>query len=427
MKKQTRGWKRIMAVALAVLIAGSTVEPSALKVAAAGQKQAAVTTASDEPDAAMTKTAVGSATVSGNSGTVADKASGGQYGIATLSGESGSADDVVSLTVGETTTYYRCLSEAVAALPKGSDATLTLLNDCQADLAGVNWMIGSNQSDTITLDLAGHALVLPEGYSVVLKSNTFIVMSSQDGGEIQGGAYVSSEKTAVFKENVRVTGTATVKNTNTTIRIEGADIAILWVAAGNCMISSGSVEKIEWYGADLLAITGGTIGNLNCIYPYLKRSTAFPAGYGVKNPDTGIRYTRAELDAEGFSGKIEAYSCNEHVYEKGCCKYCNALIADCRHADLDQDTGVCGNCGLQVLAAVRSEEDTVYCVSWEALCSETDKLVDGKEYTVYFYTDVTVTDETQCARLQNGTVTLDLGGHNIKSGRELSLRLQAVR
>lgn len=421
MKKQTRGWKRIMAVALAVLIAGSTVEPSALKVAAAGQKQAAVTTASDEPDAAMTKTAVGSATVSGNSGTVADKASGGQYGIATLSGESGSADDVVSLTVGETTTYYRCLSEAVAALPKGSDATLTLLNDCQADLAGVNWMIGSNQSDTITLDLAGHALVLPEGYSVVLKSNTFIVMSSQDGGEIQGGAYVSSEKTAVFKENVRVTGTATVKNTNTTIRIEGADIAILWVAAGNCMISSGSVEKIEWYGADLLAITGGTIGNLNCIYPYLKRSTAFPAGYGVKNPDTGIRYTRAELDAEGFSGKIEAYSCNEHVYEKGCCKYCNALIADCRHADLDQDTGVCGNCGLQVLAAVRSEEDTVYCVSWEALCSETDKLVDGKEYTVYFYTDVTVTDETQCARLQNGTVTLDLGGHNIKSGREGTL------
>ena len=70
MKKQTRRWKRIMAVALAVLIAGSTVEPSALKVAAAGQKQAAVTTASDEPDAAMTKTAVGSATVSGNSGTV---------------------------------------------------------------------------------------------------------------------------------------------------------------------------------------------------------------------------------------------------------------------------------------------------------------------------------------------------------------------
>lgn len=421
MKKQTRRWKRIMAVALAVLIAGSTVEPSALKVAAAGQKQAAVTTASDEPDAAMTKTAVGSATVSGNSGTVADKASGGQYGIATLSGESGSADDVVSLTVGETTTYYRCLSEAVAALPKGSDATLTLLSDCQADLAGVNWMIGSNQSDTITLDLAGHALVTPEDYSLALISNTFIVMSSQAGGELQGGGvYVWPEKTAVFKENVRVTGTAQVNRYNTTICVEGADIAILDVANGSGRISSGRVEEIKWPGGELLAITGGTIGKLN-FESYLKRSTAFPAGYGVKNPDTGIRYTRAELDAEGFSGKIEAYSCNEHVYEKGCCKYCNALIADCRHADLDQDTGVCGNCGLQVLAAVRSEEDTVYCVSWEALCSETDKLVDGKEYTVYFYTDVTVTDETQCARLQNGTVTLDLGGHNIKSGREGTL------
>lgn len=421
MKKQTRGWKRIMAVALAVLIAGSTVEPSALKVAAAGQKQAAVTTASDEPDAAMTKTAVGSATVSGNSGTVADKASGGQYGIATLSGESGSADDVVSLTVGETTTYYTCLSEAVAALPKGSDATLTLLDDCQADLASVNWMIGSNQSDTITLDLAGHALVTPENYSLALISNTFIVMSSQAGGELQGGGvYVWPEKTAVFKENVRVTGTAQVNRYNTTICVEGADIAILDVANGSGRISSGSVEEIKWPGGELLAITGGTIGKLN-FESYLKRSTAFPAGYGVKNPDTGIRYTRAALDAEDFSGKIEAYSCKEHVYEKGYCKYCNALKADCKHADLDQTTGVCGNCGLQVLAAVRSEEGNVYCTSWETLCSETEKLVDGKEYTVYFYTDVTVTDETQCARLQNGTVTLDLGGHNIKSGREGTL------
>lgn len=415
MKKQTRRWKRIMAVALAVLIAGSTVEPSALKVAAAGQKQAAVTTASDEPDAAMTKTAVGSATVSGNSGTVADKASGGQYGIATLSGESGSADDVVSLTVGETTTYYTCLSEAVAALPKGSDATLTLLDDCQEDLADVNWTIGSNQSDTITLDLAGHALVTPEDYSLVLISNTFIVMSSQAGGELRGkGVYVAREKTAVFKENVKVTGMLSVTQTDVTVCIEGASIAKLNFSEGSCRVSSGSVEEIEWRNVGL-AITGGTIGNLNCIYPYLKRSTAFPAGYGVKNPETGIRYTRAELDAEDFSGKIEAYSCKEHVYEKGYCKYCNALIADCKHADLDQTTGVCGNCGIQVLAAVRSEEGNVYCTSWETLCSETEKLVDGKEYTVYFYTDVTATGE-QCAKLQNGTVTLDLGGHNIKNG-----------
>ena len=413
MKKQTRGWKRIMAVALAVLIAGSTVEPSALKVAAAGQKQAAVTMASDEPDAAMTKTAVGSATVSGNSGTVADKASGGQYGIATLSGESGSADDVVSLTVGETTTYYTCLSEAVAALPKGSDATLTLLDDCPVDMK--DWTIGSNQSDTITLDLAGHALVTPEGYSVVLKSNTFIVMSSQDGGELRGkGVYVAREKTAVFKENVRITGMVNMNQRDATVCVEGASIAKLQFSEGSCRVSSGSVEEIEWSNVGL-AITGGTIGKLNC-ESYLKRSTAFPDGYGVKNPDTGIRYTRAALDAEDFSGKIEAYSCKEHVYEKGYCKYCNALIADCRHAGLDQTTGVCGNCGLQVLAAVRSEEGNVYCTSWETLCSETEKLVDGKEYTVYFYTDVTVTDEKQCARLQNGTVTLDLGGHNIKSG-----------
>ena len=401
-----------MAVALAVLIAGSTVELSALTVAAAGQKQAAVTTASDEPDAAMTKTAVGSATVSGNSGTVADKASGGQYGIATLSGESGSADDVVSLTVGETTTYYTCLSEAVAALPKGSDATLTLLNDCPVDMT--DWTIGSNVTGTITLDLAGHALVTPEDISLVLKSNNSIVMSSKAGGELRGkGVYVAREKTAVFKENVRITGMVNMNQRDATVCVEGASIAKLQFSEGSCRVSSGSVEEIEWSNVGL-SITGGTIGKLNC-ESYLKRSTAFPDGYGVKDPETGNRYTRAELDAEGFSGKMEVSSCTEHVYEEGYCKYCNALIADCKHADLNQTTGVCGNCGLQVLAAVRSEEGNVYCTSWETLCSETEKLVDGKEYTVYFYTDVTATGE-QCAKLQNGTVTLDLGGHNIKSG-----------
>ena len=412
MKKQTRGWKRILAVTLAVLIAGSTVEPSALTAAAAGQEPTAVTAAADEPDAA-TKEAVENDTVSGNSGTAGDNVSGGQYGITTLSGESGSADDVVSLTVGETTTYYTSLSAAVAALPKDSDATLTLLNDCQVDMT--DWTIGSNVTGTITLDLAGHALVTPEDISLVLKSNNSIVMSSKAGGELRGkGVYVESGKTAVFRENVRVTGTAQVNRYNTTICVEGADIAILYVADGSGRVSSGSVEEIKWLGGELLAITGGTIGKLNC-ESYRKRSSAFPDGYGVKNPDTGVRYTRAELDAEDFSGKMEAYSCNEHVYEKGYCKYCNALVADCKHTKLDQTTGVCGNCGLQILAAVRSEEDPVYCVSWEALCSETDKLVDGKEYTVYFYTDVTVTGE-QCAKLQNGTVTLDLGGHNIKSG-----------
>ena len=430
MKKWMKGFKRAVAVTLAVLMVSDAVDLSALTVAAADQEtsgtaitafaEPGVAEGAEETDSVSGKSVTdGDSAPAGNSMSDEGSAPAGEYGIAMLSDESGSSEDVVSLTIGETTTNYTSLSAAVAALPKDSDATLTLLDDCPVDMT--DWTIGSNQSDTITLDLAGHALVLPEDYSVLLKSNTFIVMSSQAGGEIQGGAWVSSGKTAVFKENVRVTGTATVKNTYTTIRVEGADIAILWVAAGNCMISSGSVEKIEWRGGDLLAITGGTIGNLNCMSPSLKRSTAIPDGYGVKNPDTGARYTRAELDAEGFSGKMEAYSCNEHVYVEGYCKYCNALIADCKHTNLDQTTGKCESCGLQVLAAIRSEEETVYCTSWEALCSEAGRLADGKTYTVYFYTDVTVTDETQCARLQNGKVTLDLGGHNIKSGRSGTL------
>ena len=430
MKKWRKGFKRAVAVTLAVLMVSDAVDLSALTVAAADQEtsgtaitafaEPGVAEGAEETDSVSGKSVTdGDSAPAGNSMSDEGSAPAGEYGIAMLSDESGSSEDVVSLTIGETTTNYTSLSAAVAALPKDSDATLTLLRNCQEDLT--SYTIGKNVTGTVTLDLAGHDLVLPSGYAVELQSDNFIVMSSKGSGELQGGVWIG-KGTVVFKENVRVTGIIVkVYRCNTTLRVEGASIANLGIFGGNCMISLGSVEEIKWYGADLLAITGGTIGNLNCMSPSLKPSTAFPDGYGVKNPDTGVRYTRAELDAEGFSGKMEAYSCNEHVYEEGYCKYCKALIADCKHTNLDQTTGVCGNCGLQVLAAIRSEEEAVYCTSWEALCSEAQRLVDGKEYTVYFYTDVTVTDETQCARLQNGTVTLDLGGHNIKSGRSETL------
>ena len=428
MKKWMKGFKRAVAVTLAVLMVSDAVDLSALTVAAADQEtsgtaitafaEPGVAEGAEETDSVSGKSVTdGDSAPAGNSMSDEGSAPAGEYGIAMLSDESGSSEDVVSLTIGETTTNYTSLSAAVAALPKDSDATLTLLRNCQEDLT--SYTIGKNVTGTVTLDLAGHDLVLPSGYAVELQSDNFIVMSSKGSGELQGGVWIG-KGTVVFKENVRVTGIIVkVYRYNTTLRVEGASIANLGIFDGSCMIPSGSVEEINWSGGGL-AITGGTIGKLNC-ESYLQRSTAFPDGYGAKDPDTGIPYTRAELDAEGFSGKMEAYSCNEHVYVEGYCKYCNALIADCKHTDLDQTTGVCGNCGLQVLAAVRSEEEAVYCTSWEALCSEAEKLVDGKTYTVYFYTDVTVTDETQCAQLQNGTVTLDLGGHNIKSGRSGTL------
>ena len=428
MKKWMKGFKRAVAVTLAVLMVSDAVDLSALTVAAADQEtsgtaitafaEPGVAEGAEETDSVSGKSVTdGDSAPAGNSMSDEGSAPAGEYGIAMLSDESGSSEDVVSLTIGETTTNYTSLSAAVAALPKDSDATLTLLRNCQEDLT--SYTIGKNVTGTVTLDLAGHDLVLPSGYAVELQSDNFIVMSSKGSGELQGGVWIG-KGTVVFKENVRVTGIIVkVYRYNTTLRVEGASIANLGIFDGSCMIPSGSVEEINWSGGGL-AITGGTIGKLNC-ESYLQRSTAFPDGYGAKNPDTGARYTRAELDAEGFSGKMEAYSCNEHVYEEGHCKYCNALIADCKHTNLDQTTGKCESCGLQVLAAIRSEEEAVYCTSWEALCSEAEKLVDGKTYTVYFYTDVTVTDEKQCVRLQKGTVTLDLGGHNIKSGRSGTL------
>ncbi len=167
-----------MAVTLAALIAGSTVEPSALAAAAAGQKQEVTLTAVDTPDAAVTGSADGKDSVSGNSVTAGDSALAGENGIATLAEESGSTEDVVSLTIGETTTNYTSLSVAVAALPTDSDATLTLLGDCPAD----TYILGDKVTGTVTLDLAGHALTVPDDNNIMLSSDSFIVMSSQNVG-----------------------------------------------------------------------------------------------------------------------------------------------------------------------------------------------------------------------------------------------------
>ena len=429
MKKWRKEFKRAVAVTLAVLMVSDAVDLSALTVAAADQETSGTAiTAFAEPgvaegadeNASVSGNSVtdGDSAPAGNSMSDEDSASAGEYGIATLADESGSAEDVVSLTIGETTTSYSSLPEAVEKLPEDSNATLTLLKDCTVDIA--DYSIGEDVTGTVTLDLAGHALMGPDEFFLRLSSDNFIVMSSKDGGELSGSVYVSQRKTAVFKGNVRVTGTVIFDNYQTTVRIEGASLSNLQVSNGSCTISSGSVGTIKLRDGNI-AITGGTINNLDFSVPAKKCSTAFPVGYGVKNPETGSCYTREDLDGTTFSGKMEVYSCTEHEYKNGYCKYCNALIADCKHADLNQTTGVCGNCGLQVLAAIRSEEEAVYCTSWEALCSEAQRLVDGKTYTLYFYTDVTVTDETQCARLQNGTVTLDLGGHNIKSGRSGTL------
>ena len=115
MKKWNKEWEKIMAVTLAALIAGSTVEPSALAVAAAGQKQEVTLTAVDTPDAAVTGSADGKDSVSGNSVTAGDSALAGENGIATLAEESGSTEDVVSLTIGETTTNYTSVSSSGGA------------------------------------------------------------------------------------------------------------------------------------------------------------------------------------------------------------------------------------------------------------------------------------------------------------------------
>lgn len=193
MKKWMKGFKRAVAVTLAVLMVSDAVDLSALTVAAADQEtsgtaitafaEPGVAEGAEETDSVSGKSVTdGDSAPAGNSMSDEGSAPAGEYGIAMLSDESGSSEDVVSLTIGETTTNYTSLSAAVAALPKDSDATLTLLRNCQEDLT--SYTIGKNVTGTVTLDLAGHDLVLPSGYAVELQSDNFIVMSSKGSGEL---------------------------------------------------------------------------------------------------------------------------------------------------------------------------------------------------------------------------------------------------
>lgn len=164
MKKWMKGFKRAVAVTLAVLMVSDAVDLSALTVTAADQEasgtaitafaEPGVAEGADETDSVSGKSVTdGDSAPAGNSMSDEDSASVREYGIATLANESGSSEDVVSLTIGETTTSYSSLPEAVEKLPEDSNATLTLLKDCTVDIA--DYSIGEDVTGTVTLDLAG--------------------------------------------------------------------------------------------------------------------------------------------------------------------------------------------------------------------------------------------------------------------------------
>ena len=316
----------------------------------------------------------------------------------------------VSLSADGQTVCYFSLTDAVAAWNQSDKETavMTLLVDCMETELTIG---ASDKNGTVTLDLAGHTL---KSDSLIIRDNTCTVKSSQAGGTLDVTVYVENGN-ASFQTGVTVRNVVIGNRADSVISVEGADISNLRVTNGSrCRIVSGIVRNLKiMQDAAESVFAGGTIYNLFC--ESNKRSVILPDGYAVRNPKNKERYTMEQLDADDFNQHIEAYSCTEHVYQAGYCIYCRKLT-DCVHAQMDTASGICGDCGIHMLALVQiPDEDAVpvYCLTWDELCRCAETMSDGIKYVVQFYRDEAIGSNENILKLTHGNVQIKLGGYTL--------------
>ena len=316
----------------------------------------------------------------------------------------------VSLSADGQTVCYFSLTDAVAAWNQSDKETavMTLLVDCMETELTIG---ASDKNGTVTLDLAGHTL---KSDSLIIRGNTCTVKSSQAGGTLDVTVYVEKGNTS-FQTGVTVRNVVIGNGADSVISVEGADISDLRVKNGSrCRIVSGIVRNLKiMQDAAESVFAGGTIYNLFCEGD--KRSVILPDGYAVRNPENKERYTMEQLDADDFNQHIEVYSCTEHVYQAGYCIYCRKLT-DCVHAQMDTASGICGDCGIHMLALVQiPDEDAVpvYCLTWDELCRCAETMSDGIKYVVQFYRDEAFGSNENILKLTHGNVQIKLGGYTL--------------
>ena len=316
----------------------------------------------------------------------------------------------VSLSADGQTVCYFSLTDAVAAWNQSDKETavMTLLVDCMETELTIG---ASDKNGTVTLDLAGHTL---KSDSLIIRGNTCTVKSSQAGGTLDVTVYVENGNTS-FQTGVTVRNVVIGNGADSVISVEGADISDLRVKNGSrCRIVSGIVRNLKiMQDAAESVFAGGTIYNLFCEGD--KRSVILPDGYAVRNPENKERYTMEQLDADDFNQHIEVYSCTEHVYQAGYCIYCRKLT-DCVHAQMDTASGICGDCGIHMLALVQiPDEDAVpvYCLTWDELCRCAETMSDGIKYVVQFYRDEAFGSNENILKLTHGNVQIKLGGYTL--------------
>ena len=320
---------------------------------------------------------------------------------------------VVSLTKDGEVTNYFTLEEAAQAVD--GSVTLTLLKDC-AQKEDISF-----DGTEVTFDLNGKTLTVEKSY---LQINTKgKVISSAKGGQVKGNIVLQRDNELTLCKDVSVHGTVHAGDGTSQLWIEGAAIQCLTknFYSGQIFISSGSVEEVSWKGIAPV-ITGGTIGSL-ISHEGGKRTEAFPDGYAVKNPQNGKLYTRAQIDAENFTGRMTPVKCSKHTNDSGFCKYCNTKTV-CEHKSADKN-GKCKKCGMQFCAEITAGKQQTYFPTWEELCDRVKTLTADDTVVIWLYQDQEL-QEAPALELAAGTIVLDLGGHSYHNGNGSLLKVSGT-
>ena len=241
MKGWMKGFKRSLAVALAVLMVSDTVNLSALKVAAAEEKPAAAVTSDSTVSGDDLQTVDNSApadddAAEGNSAPV------GEYGIATLAGTMETPVQVKKSdgTVQEYATLYDYTGGNCWA-------------NCEITLNG-NASLGGNCffHKTVTLDLNGYTLETAE-YALSFEGSNSVVKSSKSDGKITGAGYGGWQG---YNDVLHVEGSGASCTIESGVTIEATGDKPAVYACANLIIEEG-VTLTRANGKEVLRVRPG--------------------------------------------------------------------------------------------------------------------------------------------------------------------------
>ena len=250
MKGWMKGFKRSLAVALAVLMVSDTVNLSALKVAAAEEKPAAAVTSDSTVSGDDLQTVDNSApadddAAEGNGAPV------GEYGIATLAD---TTETPVQVTWNGTTANYASI---YAFLDAKGGSTNWKKGECDIKLTR-NATLGGNcffMSGPITLDLNGYTLDTGSNNAFSFETANCIIKSTQDGGKITGKGY---DTLSGYYDVLHVEGSGASCTIESGVTIEAAGYmpAVGAGTGGNPIIKDG-VTLTRADGKEVLRVRPG--------------------------------------------------------------------------------------------------------------------------------------------------------------------------